>query len=55
MSKDEKKELLQDFLNRLWSRHIYLFEEVSSNYDYTEQRYDLQDDDEIIEWYLRNS
>jgi 1,2-phenylacetyl-CoA epoxidase catalytic subunit len=55
MNTEEKKELLSDFLNQCWSRHIYLFEEVSSDYNYTEQKYCLQDDQEIIAWYLRNN
>lgn len=55
MTKREKKELLQDFLNECWQRNIYLFEEKTLDYDYKEVKYSLQDDDEIINWYLRVS
>lgn len=53
MSKDEKKELLQDFLNQCWQRRIYLFEESAVDYDYSEVKHYLQDDEEIINWYMR--
>lgn len=54
ITNEQKKEILQDFLNQCWQRSIYLFEESAVDYDYSDVKHYLQDDDEIIDWYVSN-
>lgn len=55
MTTEEKKELLQDFLDKLWYRDIHLIKEEQSDYGDGKSTIHYQDDEEIIERYLRNS
>lgn len=51
MTNKDKKELLQDFLDKLWYRDIRLAKEEQSDYGKSTIHY--QEDEEIIDWYLR--
>lgn len=55
MNNQEKKELLQDFIDKLWNREIYLIGVEQPDYGDGETNYHYQQDDEIINWYLKNS
>lgn len=54
MTNQEKKELLQDFLDKLWYRDIYLVQEEQSDYGDGEVNYHYQDDEGIIDQYLKS-
>lgn len=53
MTNKEKQELLQDFLDKLWYRDIHLTKEEQSDYGDGESTIHYQEDEEIIDWYLR--
>ena len=52
MTKQEKKELLEDFLEQLWIIDVELIKTVQSDYGDGQSNIHYEDGDMLIEWYL---
>nr|DAH57197.1 MAG TPA: hypothetical protein [Caudoviricetes sp.] len=53
MTRQEKKELLEDFLEQLWMIGVELVRIEQSDYGDGESNIHYEDVDEVIEWYLK--
>lgn len=53
MTRQEKKELLEDFLEQLWMIDVELVKIEQSDYGDGESSVHYEDGDNLIEWYLK--
>lgn len=53
MTKKEKKELLEDFLEQLWMIDVELVKTEQSDYGDGQSNIHYEDGDKLIEWYLK--